>query len=97
MITRNIVNRLNYTRCYSTSIASNLKQARIGNQTQERGNPVSGVPPQSDNRATKWSPRQRAKEDAFVGPRFEQTNLAYQPNPKAAIELIAESVDVCCY
>ncbi|TIB38672.1 hypothetical protein E3P86_01501 [Wallemia ichthyophaga] len=60
------------------------------NTTQERGNPVTELPEQADNRATKWSPRQRSKEDAFVGARFEQKNLGLQPNPKAAIELIAD-------
>lgn len=60
------------------------------NTTQERGNPVEQLPQQAENRATKWSPRQRSKEEAFVGARFEQKHLGLQPNPKAAIELIAE-------
>ncbi|RIB23512.1 hypothetical protein C2G38_1959338 [Gigaspora rosea] len=37
-----------------------------------------------------WSPSQRSKKDAMVGPRFEQTDLEVQPNTAAAIELIAE-------
>ncbi|KAI8381454.1 zinc-finger domain-containing protein [Radiomyces spectabilis] len=45
---------------------------------------------QSPNRATTWARSQRPKDQAMSGPRFEQTDLLTQPNPMAAIELIAE-------
>ncbi|EIE83810.1 hypothetical protein G6F46_004988 [Rhizopus delemar] len=45
---------------------------------------------QASNRQTTWSENQRAKVDALKGPRFEQTDINTQPNPMAAIELIAE-------
>ncbi|KAI8349393.1 zinc-finger domain-containing protein [Blakeslea trispora] len=45
---------------------------------------------QAANRATTWSATQRPKSEALAGPRFEQTDLDTQPNPMAAIELIAE-------
>jgi len=37
-----------------------------------------------------WSKSQRSREDAIIGPRFEQTDLEAQPKPLAAISLIAE-------
>ncbi|TIB99398.1 hypothetical protein E3Q18_01550 [Wallemia mellicola] len=75
-------------RCgYSTSV---VPPRSAVNTSQERGNPVAELPGQAEDRATKWSPRQRSKEDAYVGARFEQTHLGLQPNPKAAIELIAQ-------
>ncbi|KAI8891181.1 hypothetical protein K501DRAFT_235077 [Backusella circina FSU 941] len=45
---------------------------------------------QAANRSTTWSKDQRPKAEAMVGPRFEQTDIGLQPNPMAAIELIAE-------
>lgn len=58
---------------------------------------------QAPNRATTWSKSQRPKEQAMVGPRFEQTNISQQPAPWAAIELIhqqpvrwSEKRVVCC-
>ncbi|EIM20142.1 hypothetical protein WALSEDRAFT_48104, partial [Wallemia mellicola CBS 633.66] len=75
-------------RCgYSTSV---VPPRSAVNTSQERGNPVAELPGQAEDRATKWSPRQRSKEDAYVGARFEQKHLGLQPNPKAAIELIAQ-------
>ncbi|CAO3670602.1 hypothetical protein G6F70_005504 [Rhizopus microsporus] len=51
---------------------------------------VAPTAEQAANRATTWSENQRAKADALKGPRFEQMDLSTQPNPMAAIELIAE-------
>ncbi|KAL8293743.1 hypothetical protein RQP46_000444 [Phenoliferia psychrophenolica] len=45
---------------------------------------------QSPNRAGTWSKAQASRPDAMTGPRFEQTAQAFQPQPLAAIELIAE-------
>ncbi|KAG2221775.1 hypothetical protein INT45_003415 [Circinella minor] len=45
---------------------------------------------QAPNRAATWSRDQRPKDEAMVGPRFEQMDLAAQPDAMAAIELIAE-------
>ncbi|RHZ48981.1 hypothetical protein Glove_535g38 [Diversispora epigaea] len=45
---------------------------------------------QAPNRDITWSRNQRKREEAMVGPRFEQTDLEAQPRPLAAIELIAE-------
>ncbi|KAI9251714.1 zinc-finger domain-containing protein [Sporodiniella umbellata] len=45
---------------------------------------------QASNRVATWSENQRAKSEALVGPRFEQTDINTQPNPMAAVELIAE-------
>ncbi|KAJ3059492.1 hypothetical protein HDU98_004508 [Podochytrium sp. JEL0797] len=50
---------------------------------------TEGVIPQAANRATTWSKSQEVKTVAMAGPRFEQTNMEYQPNPLAAIDLIA--------
>ncbi|KAK9767596.1 hypothetical protein K7432_002483 [Basidiobolus ranarum] len=45
---------------------------------------------QSVNREGTWSLTQQTKKDAFSNARFEQTDLAAQPSPMAAIELIHE-------
>ncbi|KAL1931751.1 hypothetical protein VTP01DRAFT_9894 [Rhizomucor pusillus] len=64
-------------RCYSTSLQPSAKQ--VAPQIQ-----------QAPNRATTWSASQRPKDLAMVGPRFEQADIAAQPNSMAAIDLIAE-------
>ncbi len=46
------------------------------------------VTPQSSNRVQTWSKSQLPKEDIFKGPKFTQIDLAAQPNPLAAIDLI---------
>ncbi|OQE26895.1 hypothetical protein PENFLA_c006G01687 [Penicillium flavigenum] len=43
---------------------------------------------QAPNRATTWASNQQPREQAMVGPRFEQTIMETQPLPYAAIELI---------
>jgi NADH dehydrogenase (ubiquinone) Fe-S protein 6 len=43
---------------------------------------------QAPNRATTWASNQQPREQAMVGPRFEQTIMETQPRPYAAIELI---------
>ncbi|MBW0488359.1 hypothetical protein O181_028074 [Austropuccinia psidii MF-1] len=45
---------------------------------------------QAPNRVSIWSRNQKPKSQAMIGPRFEQTNMNAQPNPLAAIELIAQ-------
>ncbi|KAF9954515.1 hypothetical protein BGZ72_004547 [Mortierella alpina] len=45
---------------------------------------------QAANRDSTWSENQVEKKLAFRGPRFENTDIDAQPQPKAAIELIAE-------
>ncbi|OLL22929.1 Lactobacillus shifted protein isoform B [Neolecta irregularis DAH-3] len=47
------------------------------------------IPAEAPNRNLTWSLSQRPKAEAMTGPRFEQTDMAAQPNPSAAIELIA--------
>lgn len=46
---------------------------------------------QAPNRATRWSRRQRPRADAVEGPRFQSVNMAAQPRPAAAIELLKQS------
>ncbi|RVD80405.1 uncharacterized protein DFL_008302 [Arthrobotrys flagrans] len=45
---------------------------------------------QAPNRKQTWARSQMPRGEAMVGPRFEQTDLALQPRPMAAIELIHE-------
>ncbi|EPS39810.1 hypothetical protein H072_6392 [Dactylellina haptotyla CBS 200.50] len=45
---------------------------------------------QAPNRKLTWAKSQMPRSEAMVGPRFEQTDLALQPRPLAAIELIHE-------
>ncbi|KAI9020967.1 zinc-finger domain-containing protein [Phycomyces nitens] len=64
-------------RAYTTSLEQAAKQTGIQIQ-------------QAPNFVGTWSKSQRSKDSALSGPRFEQFDLATQPNPMAAIELIAE-------
>ncbi|KAK9494463.1 hypothetical protein V1508DRAFT_395856 [Lipomyces doorenjongii] len=45
---------------------------------------------QAPNRQETWAMSQRPRSQAMTGPRFAQKNLAAQPRPYAAINLIAE-------
>ncbi|KAG0333426.1 hypothetical protein BG004_000846 [Podila humilis] len=45
---------------------------------------------QAVNRDATWSENQVERSQAFKGPRFENTDIAAQPQPQAAIDLIAE-------
>ncbi|KAK7206437.1 ubiquinone oxidoreductase 20 kd subunit [Myxozyma melibiosi] len=45
---------------------------------------------QAPNRKETWAPSQRPRSEAMQGPRFAQHNLATQPQPYAAIDLIAQ-------
>ncbi|GAA95035.1 uncharacterized protein L969DRAFT_95989 [Mixia osmundae IAM 14324] len=45
---------------------------------------------QAPNRIGVWSKTQNPKANAMRGPRFEQTSMDFQPQPVAAIELIAK-------
>ncbi|KAI8978413.1 zinc-finger domain-containing protein [Pilobolus umbonatus] len=75
-----------------TPNARQLKQcvAKYSTTLQPSAKTVAPLASQAENRATTWSEHQRPKADAMRGPRFEQTDLSTQPNPMAAIELIAE-------
>ncbi|KAG0253780.1 hypothetical protein DFQ27_007206 [Actinomortierella ambigua] len=65
--------------------ASNVRALSTSNLVLNRSNLQ-----QASNRETTWSPNQQPKTEAMKGPRFENTDIAAQPNSKAAIELIAE-------
>lgn len=43
---------------------------------------------QSPNFPTTWSESQNPRQNAMKGPRFEQMDLQFQPQPLAAIEMI---------
>ncbi|KAI9256047.1 hypothetical protein EDC94DRAFT_216142 [Helicostylum pulchrum] len=81
------VQRLSTTTLRKTSVKS---VAAYTTSMQPSSKPVGVDIQQAENRVTTWSKSQRSKVDAFSGPRFEQTDLNAQPNPMAAIELIAE-------
>lgn len=57
--------------------------------TSDLGKPEHELRKQAPNREHTWAPSQRPRDDAQSGPRFEQLDLARQPRPHAAIELIA--------
>ncbi|KAI8068020.1 zinc-finger domain-containing protein [Gongronella butleri] len=57
---------------------------------QPTAKPIAEGLEQAAGREATWAPDQRPKSDAMTGPRFEQMDLATQPNPMAAIDLIAE-------
>ncbi|KAI9470081.1 MAG: zinc-finger domain-containing protein [Benjaminiella poitrasii] len=78
--------------CISTIRQTSLKTciAAYSTSLQPSAKPIVPEIQQAKNRATTWSENQRPKEKAMAGPRFEQTDINTQPNPMAAIELIAE-------
>ncbi|KAK9382135.1 uncharacterized protein V2V93DRAFT_366536 [Kockiozyma suomiensis] len=45
---------------------------------------------QAPNRKETWAKSQKPRSEAMTGPRFAQHNLATQPQPYAAIDLIAQ-------
>ena len=45
---------------------------------------------QAPNYPTTWSTSQRPRPGLQSGPRFEQTDMSFQPNPLSAMELIAQ-------
>ncbi|KAK4514481.1 uncharacterized protein ATC70_002078 [Mucor velutinosus] len=85
---RQSIQRINTNRVCQTSLKSFT--AAYTTSIQPSAKPIAPQAQQAENRATTWSKTQRAKAEALVGPRFEQMDLSTQPNPMAAIELIAE-------
>jgi NADH dehydrogenase (ubiquinone) Fe-S protein 6 len=82
-LSRNVRNTnllLKYARSYGSSSAvpeTGVPETAIGSQ-------------QAPNRATTWSASQQTRAQGQQGPRFEQTDLSLQPQPYAAIDLIAK-------
>ncbi|KAL1919952.1 uncharacterized protein VTP21DRAFT_1884 [Calcarisporiella thermophila] len=69
----------NYTaRTYSTQITKSTSTA-----------PAKLTQQQAPNRDSAWSENQARRAEAMSGPRFEGIDMAAQPAPLAAIELIA--------
>ncbi|PWN99151.1 hypothetical protein FA09DRAFT_359757 [Tilletiopsis washingtonensis] len=50
--------------------------------------PPAVVEEQSPNLAGTWSPTQQPRTEAMKGPRFEQMDMALQPQPLSAMEMI---------
>ncbi|KAI9892438.1 MAG: hypothetical protein M1814_001395 [Vezdaea aestivalis] len=84
-----------WARSYSTpnvSETNKVPTSAEGGQDQdlqehpEKGEKLREM--QAPNREGKWSRSQKPREQAMVGPRFEQTMMEHQPRPYAAIELI---------
>ena len=68
----------------STSSSSSSTPVKIGAET-----PASALTTQAPNYPTTWSTSQKPRPLAGSGPRFEQTEMALQPNPLSAMEMIA--------
>ncbi|KAG0054292.1 hypothetical protein BGZ83_011497 [Gryganskiella cystojenkinii] len=73
----------------ATLIASRIIATRALSSSAIVANARAGLK-QSFNRDSTWSENQIEKATAFKGPRFENTDIEAQPQPQAAIELIAE-------
>ncbi|KAI7892553.1 uncharacterized protein EV154DRAFT_397487, partial [Mucor mucedo] len=84
---RHSVQRLSASTLRKTSFKS---VAAYTTSMQPSAKPIAPEIQQAENRTTTWSKSQMPKADAMVGPRFEQTDISTQPNPMAAIDLIAE-------
>ncbi|KAI8920649.1 zinc-finger domain-containing protein [Entophlyctis helioformis] len=68
--------------------ATSSRSVTLARAMSSAADKAAAVVPQASNRATTWSPSQKAKQAATTGPRFEQTNWDLQPNPPSAQELI---------
>ncbi|KAK6333819.1 hypothetical protein TWF730_004002 [Orbilia blumenaviensis] len=85
-------------RASSTSSATPAKETSVDPATTTTGAAVAGATVdilelqanQAPNRKLTWARSQQPRAEAMTGPRFEQTDLALQPRPMAAIELIHE-------
>ncbi|PLW25302.1 hypothetical protein PCANC_27228 [Puccinia coronata f. sp. avenae] len=76
-------------RSYTTESVSAPKQQQQQQQQQHVVDTVAPADPEKYKpRDVTWSAHQRPKSQAISGPRFEQTNLAAQPSPLPAIDLI---------
>lgn len=85
---RHSVQRISSTTLRKTTLKSFT--AAYTTSMQPSAKPIAPEIQQAENRATTWSKSQQPKADAMVGPRFEQIDISTQPNPMAAIDLIAE-------
>ncbi|KAJ1920034.1 hypothetical protein H4219_001563 [Mycoemilia scoparia] len=74
------------TRFPTTAVLSRYQSTDAGKSLVTE----SELAQQAPNYPTTWSNNQRPRDVAMSGPRFEQTDLAGQPRPMAAIELINE-------
>ncbi|KAI7899532.1 zinc-finger domain-containing protein [Cokeromyces recurvatus] len=83
---RHSIQRISIARhtCLKTCIASYTTSLKPSAKT------IEAELQQAPNRTNTWSENQRPKAKAMAGPRFEQIDMSTQPNPMAAIELIAE-------
>jgi len=87
IITRSLKPRFGqkFSRCYATEPAKIVKNEKELEVTED----LKILEKQAPNRVETWAPSQQPRINAMVGPRFVQKNLAAQPRPDAAIELIA--------
>ncbi|EIW86732.1 ubiquinone oxidoreductase 20 kd subunit [Coniophora puteana RWD-64-598 SS2] len=86
MLASRVVTRLaarSLTRAASSSSSSSTP-VKVAAET-----PASAPVTQAPNYPTTWSTNQKPRPLAASGPRFEQTEMALQPNPLSAMELVA--------
>ncbi|KAG0245167.1 zinc-finger domain-containing protein [Mortierella sp. GBAus27b] len=88
------MNTLKHLRTPVASVLSaatrNVIAARTFSSSFVVANNIRNDLKQASNREATWSENQIEKRQAFKGPRFENTDIDAQPQPAAAIDLIAE-------
>lgn len=78
-------------------IRTKLTAERVGVRTVQDEHIYNGVDQtaiketQAPNRKETWAPSQRPRADAMTGPMFDGVDLETQPQPYAAIDLIAQT------
>lgn len=74
-------------RFFSTTLMHSQKAVSVTFTPEEQ---AAAVQKQSPNRAETWAPSQKPRSEALSGVRIVQRDLAAQPQPYAAIDLIAK-------
>lgn len=88
MLFRILPNKPSFRLCYSNKIKFFSRNA-ITENSKLKKDKVDEVN-DAGKLSTTWSPKQMPKSLALQGVRFETVDIKKQPNPAAAIELIAE-------
>lgn len=90
MFTSRLVSRLSRPWKFTSRATSSSSTTSTTSAGTSIAHPKPSLPtvPQAPNYPTTWSTNQRKRPVAGEGPRFEQTNMEFQPQPLSAMEMI---------
>lgn len=86
LVSKSVLGR-SAARLFSTSVVNSQKAVSVTFTAEEQ---AAAVQNQSPNRTETWAPSQKPRSEALSGVRVLQKDLAAQPQPYAAINLIAQ-------